>query len=398
MLSPSLETATRRAGPGLAIATMVLAPLLQGCGGCSENNIVSRQPTPVDSDAGDAFAHDWGSWLSMAADLDGHPVVSYYDKTKGGLGFATASFEEDGSVSWLHEKVDGYADESGLDVGDRGRFSSMAVGIDGTLWIAYQDVQNRTLRWAKKGEDGLWVNGLADSGGGASPDAGHWASLALDSSGDPVIVHHDKAKGALRVAHFDGSAAFSAAVVDDGTTADSGTVDANVGQYASITIASGIEYIAYYDAGHGDLKLAWGGPDVYTLETVDSVGDVGQWPDIAVDGGLIHISYHDVTNQDLKHAVGEPGSWTLSIVDSGDHVGADSHLRLVNGAPRIAYADSRNNDMKTASASGDNWSNSTVTTSPGAFGFHNEVVTIQGVTFAACYDYTNRTLWFSRLD
>lgn len=401
MSTHALPPASWRALPGLAVAALALVPTLQGCGGCSENSIVSRQPVPVEDLEDDSFSNDWGSWLSMATDLDGNPVVSYYDKTKGGLGFATATFDDDGAVEWAHETVDGYADESGLDVGDRGMYTSMAVGIDGTAWIAYQDVQNRTLRWARKGADGLWVNGMADTGGGSSPNAGHWASLAIDGAGNPVIAHYDEGKGHLRVAHFDGSAAFTAAVVDEGEApvGDTGvTGDPDVGQYASITISSGIEYIAYYDAANGDLKLAWGGPSSYTIETVDSDGDVGQWPDIVVDNGQVHISYHDITNQDLKYVVGEPGEWTASVVDNGDHVGADSHLRVINGAPSIAYFDGRNNDMKSAYASGESWSAATVTTDPGAFGFHNEVVTANGVTYAGCYDYTNRTLWFSRLD
>lgn len=401
MPTPTLSTAPLRSLPGLAVAALALAPTLQGCGGCSENSIVARQPVPVEEQEDNAFTNDWGSWLSMAADLDGNPVVSYYDKTKGGLGFATATFDDDGAVEWAHEKVDGYADETGLDVGDRGKYSSLAVGIDGTVWIAYQDIQNKTLRWARKGADGIWVNGMADTGGGATPNAGHWASMAIDGAGNPVIAHYDKGKGHLRVAHFDGSAAFTAAVVDEGepASADSGeAVPADVGQYASITISSGIEYIAYYDAANGDLKLAWGGPSSYTIETIDATGDVGQWPDIVVDNGQVHISYHDITNQDLKYAVGEPGEWVLSTVDTADHVGADSHLRVVNGAPNIAYFDGRNNDMKSAYASGEGWSTSTVTTDPGALGFHNEVVTANGVTYAGCYDYTNRTLWFSRID
>lgn len=401
MSTPLLTTAHGRKLPGLAVAALALAPTLQGCGGCSENSIVARQPVPVEDEEEEAFTNDWGSWLSMAADLDGNPVVSYYDKTKGGLGFATATFDDEGNTKWTHEEADGYADETGLDVGDRGKYSSMAVAIDGTVWIGYQDVANRTLRWAKKGADGLWVNGLADVGGGTSPDSGHWASLAIDGAGNAVIAHHDAAKGHLRVAHTTDGASFTGVVVDEGEApaVDSGDpVDPNVGEYASITISSGIEYIAYYDRANGDLKLAWGGPSSYTVETVDSDGDVGQWPDIVVDNGQVHISYHDVTNQDLKYAVGEPGAWTLSVVDNGDHVGADSHLRVVNGAPNIAYFDGRNNDMKAAYASGETWSASTVTTDPGALGFHNEIVTANGVTYAGCYDYTNRTLWFSRLD
>ena len=39
-----------------------------------------------------------------------------------------------------------------------------------------------------------------------------------------------------------------------------------------------------------------------------------------------------------------------------------------------------------------------VTDTPGALGFHNEVVVANGTTWGACYDYTNRTLWFESLD
>ncbi len=394
---PLSSTASR-----LAVVALTLAPALQACNGCSETSIVAREPVAVDEDEEAEFTNDWGSWLSMTADLDGNPVVSYYDKTKGALGFATATISDEGEVEWTHEEVDGYADASGLDSGDRGKYSSMAVAADGTVWIGYQDVRNKVLRWARKGSDGIWVNGMADTGGGATPDAGHFAALALDTYGMPVIAHHDRAKGHLRVAHYDeATATFSAVVVDEGTPAtleDGSELEADVGNYASIAIVDGIEYIAYYDIANGDLKLAWGGPSSYTIETVDTEGDVGQWPSIVIDAGQIHIAYHDVTNQDLKYVVGEPGAWTFEIVDNGDHVGADTDLRVVNGAPNIAYFDGRNNDMKTAFRSGGAWSTRTITDQPGALGFHNEVVVANGVTYAACYNYTDRTLWFDRLD
>ena len=289
MVPPSTPMAAERSRLGPVVALLGFIPLLQGCGGCSENNIISRDPVPVEDEPDDGFTNDWGSWLSMAVDIDGNPVVSYYDKTKGGLGFATATFDETGATTWSHEKVDGYADSSGLDVGDRGKYSSMAVAIDGSIWIAYQDVQNQTLRWARKGSDGLWVNGMADTGGGSSPAAGHWASLALDNAGNPVIVHHDAGKGTLRVAHTSDGATFAGIVVDEGepaTAEDGSEIEADVGAYASITVTSGIEYIAYYDAANGDLKLAWGGPATYTIEVIDAEGDVGHgqtsWSTMAV--------------------------------------------------------------------------------------------------------------------
>jgi hypothetical protein len=408
---PSISTArslgrirriSGRGAPAAVVALLAIAPSLQACNGCSDTNLVAREPVLVNDDEVAEFDHDWGSWLSMAVNADGAPIVSYYDKTKGALGFATASFDDDGAVSWAHEEVDGYADESGLDSGDRGKYTSMAVAADGGIWIAYQDVQNKTLRWANRGADGIWVSGMADSGAGTSPDAGHWASLALDGSGYPIISHYDAAKGTLRVAHYDaGTASFNAVVVDEGVAPVSDTgeaLEADVGMYPSVAVVSGIEYISYYDVANGDLKLAWGGPSSYSIETVASEGDVGQWTNLVVDDGEIHVAYHDVTNQDLMYAVGEPGAWLIEAVDSADHVGADTHLRVVNGVPNIAYFDGRNNDMKSAMLSGESWSARTVTNDPGALGFHNEVVVASGITYAACYDYTNRTLWFSTLD
>ena len=72
--------------------------------------------------------------------------------------------------------------------------------------------------------------------------------------------------------------------------------------------------------------------------------------------------------------------------------------QLSGGKPQIVYFDGRNNDMKHAWQSGDGWQSRTVTEEPGALGFHNEVVISGGTTYAACYDYTNRTLWFESLD
>ena len=33
-----------------------------------------------------------------------------------------------------------------------------------------------------------------------------------------------------------------------------------------------------------------------------------------------------------------------------------------------------------------------------ALGFHNEVVVANGQTYAACYNYTDRSLWFSQVN
>lgn len=397
---------------GLLTATVALQTQL-GCKGCaSDTQIVARGEddtggTPVAED--EVWDHDWGQWLSMDVMQDGSPAITYYDRTKGALGFAIADLDTD-PVEWTREKADGYTNEEGLDVGDRGKYSSMAVAQDGTVWVAYQDVNLEALRWARRDSaTGEWESNTADGGGEPSGNAGFFASLALDATSSPVIAHHDEATGTLRLSRYNGTA-FVSSVVDAGeatTDINGEEVDADVGEFASLYITDGVEYMAYYDAAVGSLKLAWGTADNYTIEVVDDGGgsrhleegggNVGQWPDLVVSDGQLWISYHDIGNQDLLLAHGAPGNWEIERVDTNEFVGADTALFLNGTQPGIAYFDGRNNDMKLATLVGDAWQAETITGDEGALGFHNEVVLANGNYYLACYDYTNRTVFFEKL-
>ncbi|MDP6931572.1 MAG: hypothetical protein QGG40_01590 [Myxococcota bacterium] len=377
-------------------ALLGLLPQLQGCKGCHETDLV--QQDTVD----DEFTNDWGNWLSMDLMPDGSPALAYYDRTRGALGFALGALGDDG-VSWSHEEVDGYPDDDGLDTGDRGTYASMAVASDGTVWIAYYDVNLKHLRYAVRDTDGVWTTGTADVGDGASPDAGKFASLTLDADENPVIAHYDVGKARLRIARWNGSG-FTGEVVDEGEdhAPDSGEegeeATADVGSFAELQIVDGTEYIAYYDAAHGALKLAHGSTGSYEIEIIDDEGDVGQWPDLWIDGGTMHLAYHDVENQDLRLAIGTPGSWTLTSVDDGDLVGADAEVFALNGSPAIAYFDGANNDLLVAELDGGSWVSSTLAGDDAALGYHTEIAQDGDTTYIACYDYTQRDVWFQVLD
>lgn len=371
---------------------------LQGCEGCTENNL-----TDGSGDEEKAFSNDAGSWLSMAVTPDAKPAVAYYDRTMDALGYAVGTVATDGTVSWTREEVDSYPDDNGLNPGDQGKYASMAIAGDGQVWIGYQDTSNGTLKFAHKG-DGTWETGLADAGGGPSADAGYWASLAFDKGGAPIIAHFDNSKGNLRVARWGGSS-FTGAVAAEGesfdppdTAADPSLVDAQVGEYAKLYVGSdGTEYIAYYDRAYGALRLATGTGGSYTLTTVDDSGDVGQWPSIAMDGSTLWIAYQDVGNQDLKVAYGTPGDFTTETVDVGDHAGADSAIFVDSGAVGILYFDGFNNDMKLARRRDGAWTTETVAGDQGALGYHNESVRIGDARYAGCYDFTARNVFFSAL-
>ncbi len=384
-----------------ALILVALAPLsLSGCSGCG-NAEVTDPTDKVGTDPEPADPHDVGSWLSMRAMPDGRPAVAYYDRTSDALGFAIGTVK-DGGVTWATEEVDSYPDDNGLNPGDAGKYASMAIAADGTVWIAYQDTSNGPLKYAKRDTGGTWTVGNADAGGGPGSDAGYWASIALDASGNPVVAHHDANKGTLRVARWNGSA-FSGEVVYEGTdyvpsdTAEE-SASASAGEYAKLVIADGVEYIAFYDRAWGALRLASGTAGSYAVEVVDDSANVGQWPDVLVDGATVTIAYHDVTNQDLKLATGRAGGpWTIETVDTGDHVGADTVVYSNGSDPAILYFDGANNDMKLARKSGGSWALETVGGSGVAIGYHNESIEVGGVRYVACYDYTNRGIWFSAL-
>lgn len=371
-----------------------------GCKSCSENEIIEKgQITETAEPEEVAFTNDWGSWLSMSSLSDGRVVVSYYDKTEGGLGIAIADPTAD-PIEWQHQEVDGYKNEQGLDVGNHGKYSTMAIDSADNIWIAHYDVGLKNLRYATKNiADEEWVVALADTGGGSSPDAGWFASMTLDAAEYPVVAHHDNLKKTLRVAHWDGTS-FSGEVVDtgeDATDENGEIIDASVGQFPAIAIDGGTEYITYHDSALGALKLAHGSAGNYTIETLDQ-GNVGEWSSITIVDGTLHIAYHDMENQDLKYMYGTPGDFSTEVVDDGDIIGADSDI-IVNGSTvHIVYFDGKNNNIKKAVRMNDTWTASDLAGENSALGFHNELIAINETLYGACYNYTEQTIWFEAVE
>ncbi len=379
------------------IIAITSAVILTGCNCGREDEIIPiEDPTPA--------AHDVGAWLGMDVMPDGAPAVSFYDRDKGGLGFAIGTISADG-VEWDAVEVDGFPDSEGLNPGDRGTYSSLAVDSAGMAWIAFRDGSNGALRYANRSADGsTWDVGVADSGSGASSDAGEWTSIALDANEYPVIAHYDVANAALRVVHWDGSS-FSAETVDqgmDGVDAEGEVVDADVGKYAKIMIHNGIEYIAYYDAANGDLKLATGTTGNYTIETVldsynfEANGDVGAWPSMALDAnGNMMIACQDVGNENLLLISTDNEGWLTEIVDDGMNRGADTSIVMIDGSPVIYSFNGYDNDLQVSTATTNGWDNSYVAGDDAAVGFHIETIDSANGLYVASYDYTNGQIWFS---
>lgn len=345
----------------------------------------------------------YGNWLSFDASPDGQRLtMSYYDRDRTGLGYAVGTPNPDGTVSWLHEHVDGYPDSNGLDLGNAGKYSSQKTMPDGTVWIAYQDVQTGALKAAHRLGPSNWVIEVVD-GGSSLPGVGHWASLAIGADGQPVIAHCDNSAGAVRLSRYDGSAwkttqIYASKPVD--VTDELGvvtTIPAGVG-YTDLFVAPNEELIAVYDSAAGDLHLLHGSGGAYEDTVVDSDGDVGAWPSVWSDGTAVWIAYQDVGNEDLRFASVEgSGPVKIDVIDEGELRGADTALFVRSGEPNIVYYDGMDNDMWLASRSGSSWTTQKLGGDDGAVGFHNEVVLAAGQYYAGSFDYTANKLFLKAL-
>lgn len=181
----------------------------------------------------------------------------------------------------------------------------------------------------------------------AAGDAGGFTSLAIGTDGNPVISYFSTAgNGDLVFAHC-----------NDPTCSGDVThslIDflGSVGRYTSLAIGTdGNPVMSYYDATHGDLKVAHcddpacaGGGE--TVSTVDATGDAGGYSSLAIgsDGNPV-ISYQDQelgNDRFLKVAhCNDPacagGDETVSTVAAGN-AGFYTSLAIgTDGNPVVSY-------------------------------------------------------------
>jgi hypothetical protein len=397
----------------VSVVTMSLSIALLGC---QQDIFIPKDPVVVPDP--DPEPPDFGSWLAMDIAPDGERlVIGYYDREQGAVGFAIGTVGSEG-VTWAHEQVDGYQDpSSGLDVGDRGKYCTMRVAPDGTVWMAYYDTGKKSLYYAHRtGGVFSWETGLVDAGSSGIPAAGEWSSMALDADGNPIISYYDVGEKTLKVARLaatqdDASEGYEWDVEEihrgqpwvSTTEVDASGApvqrEASVGTYSRILIEDGVEYIAYYDEAQQRLGLMQGTAGAYTQSFVTEEGlNMGQWPSMLVDSGTLHIAYHDVDGQNLMVATRTASGWQQESPDQGDFVGADTEIVKRNGNIGVLYFDGQNNDMKYTDKSGTVWVSTTVGSEANAVGFHNEIVELNGDWWVGSYDFTNRTLFLDVLE
>ncbi len=354
--------------------------------GCRpENEIVSPEPEPESLPVVRFEPENFGSWLSLdRAPDDERLTMAYYNRAVGALGYAVGTPAEDGSVDWVHERVDGYPEPTGLDPTDAGKYASQRTMPDGTVWVAYQEVDDVVLRVSQRRGPGGWSEPAELEEGGA------WASLAIGADGQPVVAHCNPATAEVRIVRFDGQE-WTGSSVYRGAAGPGGVASVS---HTRLFVSGKQELLAFRDDARGSLWVAELGAGEPV--EVDADGNVGAWPSIVAGSGLA-VAYHDVGRQDLRVAIrDESGEWSAQVVDEGELRGADTEIFVMDGQLAVLYFDGHNNDMMLARQEGSAWSVSTVRTQ-GAVGYHNEVVQVAGRWWVGSYNHTAKSLFVQAL-
>lgn len=141
---------------------------------------------------------DLGRFSAIAAEAGQGVVVSQYDGRYGdlvvsryGLDGRRNRFEyvdgvPQGRATYGPSGPRGGVEAPGPDVG---RYTDVALGQGGLVYVSYYDVTNGDLKVAMRGTDGRWQTLKVD---GSTGDVGQYTSIALDGDGHPVVSYFQR--------------------------------------------------------------------------------------------------------------------------------------------------------------------------------------------------------------
>lgn len=259
-----------------------------------------------------------GADSSLLIDAQGSPRVAYFDQGSETLKYAWQ--DEDG---WQTVIVD--------ETGRVGQYASLALDSTNSPHIAYYDIENTRLKYAVWDADqqAFQINTLTDVG-----NTGEYASLALDSSDQPHIVYYRR---------VDGSEVFYLHKQNGEWIKEKVSVGERdlVGLFATIALDSeGNPYFAYRHASDNQLKVSFRSPEgQYHSRMVFQSTRLGEMTSLAVDSrDRVHLIYENDSQDALRYALWDGGQWQFSVVEEAIDTGVHPSLKLAgNDLPRATF-------------------------------------------------------------
>ena len=162
--------------------------------GCRPDGALDGTPlivTAEDMAAAGMPSNDFGEYASVAITADGRLKASFYDAARGNLVLASC----DGAQLSL-TILDGEDPETGLDTGDVGAWSSLAVDTHGNASVAYFDRSRASLRFAGSSVGAIAIEDVDDGFGcGAQGSAGRRIASHVVGEGASLGVYHNPKLG-----------------------------------------------------------------------------------------------------------------------------------------------------------------------------------------------------------
>lgn len=250
-----------------------------------------------------------GGYSSIAVDDNGHVHISYYNGTVDLVRMVDAlKYAHWDGNSWNIETID-YA-------ADVGRFTSIALDMNGNAHISYIDCNSSFLkytRWTGSEWDITTIT-TVNRQQETIQDYGSGTSLALDSDDYPHIVFVDGGFEILKYAKWDGSF----------WTIENVSFVKQVYLHVSIALdSSNYPHITYFTRNDNTINYArWNGTDWNIVYVDDKAGNTeGGFNSLALDkNDFAHISYFDYNYDDLKYAKLIPSNESLEtvVLDEGN--------------------------------------------------------------------------------
>jgi len=271
------------------------------------------------------------AWVSAYSDDYGDLVVGRGTPSEGLSWMWVDGVPSDAPIVASPSGPRGGVEEVGSDVG---AYTSVGVGAQGIVHVAYLDRAGARLKYAvadTRLESLVWRVYTLDT----EVEVDGWIELAVSSTGLPFIVYRAlPAEGVSEVRLLSASSPFpelsawSQPEVLHSVTVDpelmSVTYPEGTGLFNSVTISqSGELAVAWYDRSAGNMMLSRGRPGQLSAPEVLAGwghelrrGDMGANVEVAFDAqGALHICYQDGTIDGLRYL--SPDLGYDEVVDDG---------------------------------------------------------------------------------